>query len=237
VNDASTSPCHPRGEIRWAPRVPQSDIRRLYQSEAEGRLEETLLADVALTLYLRCLDILAVDEAQHGRVRCARCHNAGRQTMILRPPRQVHGADARDALLTCPVCGWSVTWGEFYVAVKRRQLNIGGAGAFFTTYVRDYEAGPAPKALMLAVDRLIHAFHYSLLADPNLPTRAAGVNLIEGNLTSVLALLDGLTFGEALPPELEATRTAWRSTQKRVERWYAEVAARRGEAPDAGDGL
>jgi hypothetical protein len=54
-----------------------------------------------------------------------------------------------------------------------------------------------------------------------------------GNMNGALALLDSLTFGEALPPEMEASRVAWRATQDRVEQWYAEVAARRAPADEA----
>jgi len=46
-----------------------------------------------------------------------------------------------------------------------------------------------PSEKMIAIDRVIHEFHYSIKELPDLPTRLACVNLIEGRLTSVLKFL------------------------------------------------
>jgi hypothetical protein len=53
-----------RSEIRWSPRVPQWKIQRLYESDAQGLLDEELLDDVGITLWLRCRDILTIHEAK-----------------------------------------------------------------------------------------------------------------------------------------------------------------------------
>ena len=73
---------------------------------------------------------------------------------------------------------------------------------------------------MLAIDRLIHEFHYSLRADPSMPTRPAAVNLIEGRLTDIVPFLDALSAG-AITPEMVATRRAWDRT---LERWASQYA-------------
>lgn len=57
-----------RDDIHWSPRVPKWKLQRLYESEAQGMLDEDLLEDVGLTLLLRCEDILAIEEAKQGRV-------------------------------------------------------------------------------------------------------------------------------------------------------------------------
>ena len=88
--------------------------------------------------------------------------------------------------VTCPVCGWQVTWLEYMKSYKRHQLNLGGAGPAFEAYVRDFPAARSPQEKMLAVDRLIHAFHYSMSDFPDLPTRPAGVNLINGKMEDVI---------------------------------------------------
>jgi hypothetical protein len=62
---------------------------------------------------------------------------------------------------------------------------------------------------MLAIDRLIHQFHYSNKHAPDQPTRPAGVNLIVGDLADVVAFLDELS-GLNLPPQLRATDEDWR---------------------------
>jgi hypothetical protein len=112
-------------------------------------------------------------------------------------------------VLTCSKCGWRITWGEYALSFKRKQLNSGGAVTAFGRYVRDYKAARAPKDKMLAVDRLIHEFHYSLRSQPDLPCRPVGVNLIQGKLTDVIQFLDELTYGKQTTEGLKKNRAAW----------------------------
>jgi hypothetical protein len=93
---------------------------------------------------------------------------------------------------------------------KRKQLNPGGAVSAFETYVRYFEAARTPKEKLLAIDRLIHEFHYSLRRQPDLPTRAVGVNLIQGKLADVVQFLDELTYGEETTSGLLERRENWR---------------------------
>ena len=188
-----------RDEIEWSKRVPKWKLRRLYESDARGLLDEELLAEVGWMLVERCRDILKVEAAQQGRVHCARCDRHGDTTLIERPHTK---GDPRDALLTCPVCGWQITWGEYHLSYKRRQLNPGGAVDVFRNYVHAYSPTDPPKVRMLAIDRLIHEFHFSYQAIPGLPSRPVGVNLIEGKLTDVVDFLNELTFG--VQPEIHA---------------------------------
>jgi hypothetical protein len=190
--------------------VTKERIRRLYESEASGLLDEELLEEVGITLYLRCLSILEVEDVKRGQVHCPRCARAGHESLIARDGR------ARDESLCCPVCGWSLAWSEYASSSKRRQLNLGGAGDAFRAYVADYAQATDPGSKMLLIDRLIHAFHYSLRAQPDLPTRAAGVNLIEGRVTDVVGFLDTLTYGQGTRPELVAVRAAWRREQTKI---------------------
>lgn len=209
-----------RAAIRWARRVPQAKIRRLYESETRGLLDEELLDDVALMLYLRCRDILTILEAKRGRVACPRCRQQGVDTLI---PRAGRGADPRDETVRCPACGWVITWDEYALSYKRKQLNSGGAVSAFEAYMRRYEErARSPRELMLAVDALVHAFHFSLRRDPEQPTRAVGVNLIEGKLDQVNALLDGLTYGPDASPTLLAARAEWRRNEQARQRWLAD---------------
>jgi hypothetical protein len=196
-----------RDEIEWGKRVPKWKLKRLYESDAQGLLDEDLLDDVGFTLLERCRDILKVDSAQHGRVHCARCDRQGQTTLITCP--QTRG-DPRDALLTCPVCGWQITWGDYHLSYKRKQLNPGGATDTFAAFVVNFPLANTPQSKMAAVDRLIHEFHYSYQSMPDLPTRPVGVNLIEGHLEDVIAFLNELTFGNASSwkDNLESFRTA-----------------------------
>ena len=173
-------------EIRWHPRVSQTKIVRLYRSDAEGLLNVDLLEDVAVTLYLRCRSIVMVGDAEKGRIHCPRCHNEGRSTIIDR------GGYGKGFLLVCPTCQWSATWGQYLKSYQRKQLNIGGAGRYFREYLRAYREAGTPTEKLMAMDRVIHQFHYNTLRGETLPTRANCVNLIEGTLTQTVQFLNNL---------------------------------------------
>jgi hypothetical protein len=195
-----------RSEIQWSPRVPKWKIRRLYELDAQGILDEELLDDVGFTLLLRCRDIVTIDEARRGKVRCPRCAKQKKRTII---DRIYVAGDVRDEVITCSECGWQITWGEYALSFKRKQLNSGGALTAFKRYIREFRAAQRPQQKMLAVDRLIHEFHYSLRAQPDLPCRPVGVNLIQGKLGDVVQFLDELTYGQETTDGLEENRAAW----------------------------
>ena len=194
-------------DIRWAPRVAKRKIQRLYEWESKGVLDEELIEDVGFTLLLRCRAILTIRDARDGRVTCPRCDREERATVILRT-----GEGGPDELIECDRCEWKITWGEYHKTYQHKQLHSGGAVAAFESYVKAYTKARTPKAKILAIDRLIHEFHYSLRTDPETPTRAAAVNLIEGKLTDVVRFLDELTYGAAATAELETQRGEWRAT-------------------------
>jgi hypothetical protein len=214
-NDAKPDLKSARSEIRWPRRLSKAKLRRLYQADAQGIVDRDLLDDVGITLLLRCQAILDVAEARKGRVKCPRCARAdslasktdAREPVVIQ--RHPTPGDARDELLTCPACGWQITWGEYAKSYTRKQLHIGGAGPFFREYVRRYPAARTPQQKMLAIDRLIHQFHYSLRSEPDLPTRSVGPNLIQGKLGDVLLFLDELTYGPGSTEGLAAMRREW----------------------------
>ncbi len=202
-----------RSEIRWSPRIQKWKIRRLYESDAKGLLDEELLDDVGITLLLRCRDILTIHEARKGRVKCPRCAKRKKYTIIERAPRK---GDVRDQVLTCAECGWQITWGEYAQSFKRKQLNSGGAVTAFRRYLKDYKTARTPKEKMLVIDRLIHEFHYSLRKQPDLPCRPVGVNLIQGKLTDVIQFLDELTYGKQTTEGLKENRVGWLEEMSKI---------------------
>lgn len=215
---------HDRGEtegaseVHWPPRVTKERLRRLYASEAAGLLDEELLDEVGITLYLRCRAILDVYSALHrGMVRCPRCEREGRETMVAREQATRRNPDPA---IVCSICGWATTWNAYEATFRRRQLNPGGATEYFRAFVNAYPRCSTPRERMLAIDRLIHEFHYSLRADPSVPTRPAAVNLIDGRLTDIVPFLDALTEG-IVTPEMVGTRRAWEQT---MDRWASQWA-------------
>jgi hypothetical protein len=200
-------PINHRSDIHWAPKVSLSKIRQLYLRESQGIYEEELIDEVGLSLYLRCESILEFTEAvQNGRVACKRCAGDGSQTIIQRQTRQPA------ELLKCPVCAWQVRW-RVYVKEAKSTGNIhaGHAQQAFERYVQTYPRCQNVKEKIVAIDQLIHEFHWVILEDGTLPKAAkpAGVNLLQGSSTQVLAMLNELTYGKDAPPEMLEMRELW----------------------------
>jgi hypothetical protein len=200
---------------RWAPRVPQQQIRRLYESEARGILDAELIDDVGLTLFLRCRSMQTVSDVMlRGLVPCPLCG-----AVLRRPP---HMRDVPAEMLSC-ACGWQLPWGEYHATFRHQELIGADANPFVAEYVRAWPAARTPRAKLLLIDRLIHCWHWEELAAEHGVGRPTGVNFIEGGRAAVLALLDGLARGDQAAPELQARHAAWRARWDEVrtaqERW------------------
>jgi len=89
-------------KIKWAPKIRQEKISKLYHCEKIGIADDILIDDVGITLWLRCKSILMV---YSRKVECPRC---GHQFEI---ERQVRGHE-NDAI-KCPstYCDWKTTSG------------------------------------------------------------------------------------------------------------------------------
>jgi hypothetical protein len=175
--------------IRWAPRVPQALIRRLYQTEGAGRLDEDLLEQVGIALFARCESIVKATEAHRGRVGCPSC-----ATSVVDEGRERFRD--KEKLLTCPACGWSTTWGVVLKSLQGKELVGGAAEPFFRTYVERYPRARSPREKVLLIDSLLHEFHSSIRFGD---VRPAAVNVIEGKMRSVMALLDELAGFTSTP--------------------------------------
>lgn len=185
------------GSIRWAHRIPQSEIRRLYASDAAGMLDEDLLSDLAYRLFERARDILIATAASLGQAACPRCdaivHHAG-----------------TDTVLGCE-CGWSMAWRDYHKSYKGKQLHGGAATAYFRAFVDGMPGARTSRDKMQLIDWLLHQMHrgaaagWSAVASSSLPGaevtfpdpdgpwyRPAAVNVIGGNRRSILELLDEL---------------------------------------------
>jgi hypothetical protein len=169
-----------------------------------------------MCLYWRCQSILEYTRACVGLVQCKRCANTGIATLVER--KTMKPAE----VLRCPQCGWQVRW-RVYVAEAEKSggnLHAGNAGAAFEKFVRTYPLSRTAREKIVAIDHLIHEFHWILMAQDQAPEahKPAGVNLLQGSTTQVLELLYGLTYGEGAFPELLANREWWLG-QKRIAKW------------------
>ena len=178
--------------IKWAKKVSQEMIERLYRQDSRGISDEEVANEVGWALYARCESIIAVTYGFEKKVLiCPRC-----------------GADVglADNEFRCG-CGFWATWAEFRTSYKNKQLYGANAIAAFTKYRRDFPQAESYGEKMIAIDTLIHSFHvlhsYRLkIKDPD-PSdenvqlgRPVGTNLIEGSLVEVIAFLDRLSAAE-----------------------------------------
>ncbi len=69
-------------KFHWAKRVSRRDIQRLYESDAQGVLDEELLDQVHFAIHARVSDMFDVREAQQtGRVKCRECGEYAREPL------------------------------------------------------------------------------------------------------------------------------------------------------------
>jgi hypothetical protein len=194
---------------QWHPRVPREKVRRLYQNEARGLVDEELIEEVGIALLLRCRSILAATEAHAGRAACARCG-----AIILHTGNKAE-------VLACVGCRWRTTWGAYFKTYQDKQLHGGGALFAFKAYADTYVRAASARERLLLIDRLLHTFHGELA---NNCTRPAACNLIGGKLGDVLEFLDSLTYGARGTPGLEEEQAAWREKAESAP-WMRELLA------------
>ena len=226
MNDQTPSPLpEDLAEVRWASRVNPSLIRRLYESDARGLLDDELLDEVGVALYARCRSILRATAAGRGEVTCPRCE----RTVLLAAAGPWAG---RDEVLPC-ACGWSARWGDYFKTYQGKHLVGGGALPFHERFVAEWGRAQTPQQKMLTIDRLIHAFHWELVKNPGRP--AARELIYARNTTELLTFLDRLTYGERSTPGLRDARVAWESKLD-ASAWHRMTGFRPERAgPDEGE--
>jgi hypothetical protein len=191
---------------RWAPRVPQRKIRRLYENDALGLYDDELIDEVGYSLFARCESFIVANQAVHGQALCPRCSAV------------VSHSGSKDETLRC-TCGWALTWGAYFETIQHKQLS--GAEPvirLFQKFVDRFPSACSARCKMLLIDRLIHGFHWYYKT--NKPTRPVAVNLIEGRLRQVMDFLDELTYGQKSTPGLAETKAEWDQNIRTARGWY-----------------
>ncbi len=169
-------------KIHWAPKIRQARIWQLYQNDAAGLVDDSLVSEVGFSLLQRCQSIVL---ATHRQVECPRC---GAVMEMCEPGnwRYLQGT------LPCPTpgCGWETTAEIWHESWRHKDLLGLAAMETIGTYLQDYSRAKNSRERMVCIDQLIHAFHIGLLTHK--AGRSFANNLIEGSHDQVVALLDRL---------------------------------------------
>lgn len=193
--------------LKWSGRVSQGKIRRLYNLDAQGIMDEDLIDEVAYTFYARCESILTVTEASKGQIKCPECGN-----MIQR-----EGHDKEQAI-KCQNCSWEITWGEYFNSYHKKQLHGGGAVDVFEDYIKQLPLAKTPQEKMILIDKVIHECHKGLKEGEF--NRPVAVNFISGTMTETIRLLEDLAYGPESTPGTSDAYEEWRrKMDDAIKRW------------------
>ncbi len=188
-------------KFHWAERVSRKDIQRLYESDAQGRLDEELLDRVHFAIHARVLDMFEVREAQtFGRIKCRQC-----DAPVPQPYRM--GSRAKNLMLKCEQCGWQVTCGEFYDSYTGKSLLPGSVTDLFENYLERFPKARNPQDKMLLIDWLIHQFH----VNQGIARMSVAKNVIQGTDEQVRELIENLANGPGSTQGLSSLE-AWQTT-------------------------
>jgi hypothetical protein len=180
-------------EIRWARRVRQDKIRRLYTLDAKGITDDDLIDDVGYAMFARCESIRTATRAHAGKATCPRCR-----------AKVEHSWD-KNEMLACQ-CGWQTTWGEYLKTYQGKQLFGGKAYPMFRAFIDRWPQARTSREKMLAIDGLIHAVHGEFQGAMGRP---AACNLIEGTARELIAFLDALAYGPQSTEGIAEARREW----------------------------
>jgi hypothetical protein len=162
-------------------------IRRLYENDARGIVDEQLLDDVGTTLYCRCESILDASDAAIGKVHCPSCGNVIARRSV---PKAI-SIEAREKVV-CKKCGWEVEWIAYQKTYQHKDLwGLSFAGTMHEFMAR-WTKAPKARDKMLLIDRLIHIWHHEF-SNERAPTRCAAPTFIEGGRRQVVSFLDELS--------------------------------------------
>src|SRR5688572_9074713 len=145
---------HQNERIRWSPKVRPDKIRRLYEQDARGIVDDELIDDVGLTLHARCRSIVLVNA---GQVACPRCGEVFKVTRTYRERTKGEPEPDPTEVVRCPTpdCGWETTRGQWGDSWRHRELHAGWGLPPLQQFAERYPSARTPRARMLMIDRLL----------------------------------------------------------------------------------
>ena len=176
----------------WAPRLRKAKIAQLYAASGRGIVDEELVDDVGYSLYARAESILAATRASRGNALCPNCE---------------HIFEHDHNRLKCPDCNWECPWEWYMKTIKYKHLNAGGLKPFLEDFVSKFPNAKTASERLILIDTLIHRYHWESSTGGGRPGACC---LIEGKMNNIMPFLDGLSYGNDIPEEINKTRDEWR---------------------------
>lgn len=173
-------------KFNWSRRVSRDQVRRLYEHNAEGTCDEALLDEVGYEFYVRCSDIFQIQQARDGIVTCRECG-----VKIVRRHQAVTGNGHQDEVLTCPRCGWEVTWDEYCDSCADSEMSSTSSTTdIFSDFADCWPRAQTTAEKLQLIDWLIHEFH----VNQRLDDRPVGENVISGTRQQIIDLIAELAY-------------------------------------------
>jgi hypothetical protein len=167
--------------ITWAKRVSREKIKRLYEGDAKHMLDNDLLQDVGYSFIARSESIIAANRLFESRIlSCPLCK------IDIYENKECHGYICR--------CGWAISEKDLKTTYQGKQLIGHALIEYAEKFISDWnKALNDSKKQMVAIDFLIHRFHWEMTENP---TRPVAVNYIEGSMNTVTQLIFDLAYGD-----------------------------------------
>lgn len=163
--------------FNWCRKVSRSKLIKLYQSDAQGLLDEELLDDIGYTFFARCKQ--AQDTRTCLKDRWIICHHCGTVLTTTNPTS-----------VTYCTCGHCYSYREYRRSFNSNNMPAGRAKPIFDTFTDKWPICKDKKEKIILIDWLIHECHVSVMS--GLAGRSVCVNLIEGSTTQLRDMLEML---------------------------------------------
>ena len=187
-------------KVTWSQRVSRDKIKKLYESDANHMLDYDLLQDVGYAFIARSESILAANRLLKFHIFA--CPSCG---------EDIH-ENKENRSYICG-CGWSVGEKELKATYQGKQLIGYALDEYANKFIADWNrALNDPKKQMVAVDYLIHRFHWEMTEKP---TRPVAVNFIEGSMNTVTQLILELAYGDT--EEMQEHLEHWKKIKAKAD--------------------
>lgn len=158
--------------FHWPVKLDIHKLKKLYMLDAKGILDEVLVDEVGLMLYIRCK--YGKEDMERMEKSIIRCHNCG---------KEIGGeGDFRQCK-----CGYQYSYREYRRSFRRNNMPTGAASKVFEQYMAKWNMARGYSEKMILIDTLLHEFHLSLVSGA--VHRPVAMNFIDGTRKQVEAAL------------------------------------------------